>query len=471
MLSKQTLQEIVMADTALDAGLVARYGGTGPRYTSYPTALQFGADFTAADHRRFASKSNTTSRPLSVYVHIPFCESLCYYCACTKIVTRNAARVERYLEDLHREIDLQGTLFTPHRVVRQLHFGGGTPTYLDAAQMTALMGKLAERFTLATDDEREFSIEVDPRTVDAATLDALVAHGFNRLSLGIQDFDPRVQKAVNREQSVAEVAALTTHARGAGFESVSFDLIYGLPHQTSDSFDTTLDRVVDIRPDRIAVYNYAHLPDRFKGQRMIRAEDLPTPDTRLAILNRTLERLAFEGYEYIGMDHFALPEDELSVARRDGTLQRNFQGYSTHGDCDLVGLGISAISHVGDSYSQNLTATADYGRRLAGGELPICRGVELSEDDRLRATVIQKLMCYDELRFADFEAQSGVPFTTYFEHEMAHLAPLERDGLVDVDLERLRISTRGRLLLRTIASVFDRYSGHAAFRGRFSQTI
>ncbi len=462
---------IHLAAPRFDADLIRRYGGRGPRYTSYPTALQFHEDVSEAEYRRNAIASNATGSPLSIYVHIPFCRTLCYYCACTKIVTPNAPRVAAYLDDLHTEIALQAGLFADGRVVEQLHFGGGTPTYLSDDQMDALMARLGDAFTLSNSPQREFSIEVDPRSVDAAALERLAERGFNRLSLGVQDFDPQVQRAVNRLQSADEVQALTRHARESGFNSVSFDLIYGLPRQNCESFSATLDRVVDIAPDRIAVYNYAHLPERFKGQRMIRAEDLPSPETRLDILNLTLARLAAAGYEYIGMDHFARPDDELAVARREGGLQRNFQGYSTHRHCDLVGLGISAISHVGDSYSQNLVHTADYGKCVADGKLPIYRGLAMNDDDRIRAGVIQKLMCYDELRFDDFEAQYGTSFGDYFQAELPGLEPLERDGLVAVTEEGIRITTRGRLLLRTIAQVFDRYSGDSALRKRFSQTI
>jgi oxygen-independent coproporphyrinogen-3 oxidase len=336
-----------------DTDLIVRYGGRGPRYTSYPTALQFNDEFTADNYRDNAAASNESNVPLSLYVHIPFCHSLCYYCGCNKIITRNQERVTRYLEMLYREIDMQAKLFDKTRKIEQLHFGGGTPTYLDRDQLDALMAKLRSAFTFDESEDREFSIEVDPRTVDENGIRHLAELGFNRLSLGIQDFDPVVQDAVNRTQTTDDVLNLVLAAREAGFESISFDLIYGLPHQTVVSFDATLDLVIGMRPDRLAVYNYAHLPQRFKGQRMINDIDIPSPEVKLDILHRTIDRLCDTGYQYIGMDHFALPEDELVVARANGTLQRNFQGYSTHRECDLIALGVSAIGSIGNVFAQN----------------------------------------------------------------------------------------------------------------------
>ncbi|NQV87581.1 MAG: oxygen-independent coproporphyrinogen III oxidase, partial [Woeseiaceae bacterium] len=297
-----------------DTDLIVQYGGRGPRYTSYPTALQFNNALTAVDYRACAIASNATGVPLSLYVHIPFCYSLCYYCGCNKIVTHNQARVDRYMEMLYREIDMQSELFDKSRKIEQLHFGGGTPTYLESEQLDDLMAKLRRAFTFDESADREFSIEVDPRTVDEHSIRHLAALGFNRLSLGIQDFDPVVQKAVNRTQTTDDVLNLVLAAREAGFESISFDLIYGLPHQTVKSFDTTLELVIGMRPDRLAVYNYAHLPNRFKGQRMINDEDIPSPEMKLEILHRTIDTLCDSGYVYIGMDHFALPDDELVLA-------------------------------------------------------------------------------------------------------------------------------------------------------------
>lgn len=454
-----------------DLELIQRYDGRGPRYTSYPTALQFSDKLTVEDYVRNARASNASGVPLSLYVHIPFCHTLCYYCGCNKIVTRNQARVSTYMENLYREIDMQAELFDRDRLVEQLHFGGGTPTYLDEPQLRDLMRKLGDAFNLADIDERQFSIEVDPRTVDEDGIRLLTELGFNRLSLGIQDFNPKVQEAVNRKQTVAEVLALVGASRDAGFKSISFDLIYGLPHQTVDSFDQTLDTVIDMRPDRLAVYNYAHLPQRFRGQRMINADDIPAPETKLEILERTIERLTQAGYVYIGMDHFALPEDELVTARRDGTLQRNFQGYSTHRNCDLVGLGVSSISSIGNVFSQNSVTTMEYESRIEDGRLPVAKGVAVDDEDLLRADVIQSLMCYDALLFDDFDADHTVEFRTHFAAEIERLAPLAEDGLINVGSDAIRITPKGRLLLRNIAMTFDRYISDAQNDNRFSRAI
>jgi oxygen-independent coproporphyrinogen-3 oxidase len=454
-----------------DQELISRYGGRGPRYTSYPTALQFDESLTVDRYKKAASISNDSQRPLSLYVHIPFCETLCYYCACNKIVTRNAERVGKYLGHLYREIELQGTLFNSDRVVEQLHFGGGTPTYLNIEQLCDLMTHIAGSFKLDHSDQREFSIEVDPRTVNAATIKVLADLGFNRLSLGIQDFDPVVQKAVNRIQSVEDVRALVDRSRSAGFKSISFDLIYGLPNQSVESFDRTLDEVIAMQPDRLAVYNYAHLPGRFKGQRMINDEDIPLPETKLRILDRTISKLTAAGYVYIGMDHFALPDDELVKAQNNHTLQRNFQGYSTHRECDLVALGVSAIGHIGTTYAQNTTTTMEYEALLEVGRLPVKRGIEVDADDQLRAKVIQELMCHDQLAFADFGATNNIDFAEYFAAEISRLEPLAMDGLILLGPEGIQITAKGRLLLRSIAMTFDRYLADDSNDGRFSKAI
>jgi oxygen-independent coproporphyrinogen-3 oxidase len=454
-----------------DTDLIVRYGGRGPRYTSYPTALQFNENLTADDYRQNAIASNATGKPLSLYVHIPFCHTLCYYCGCNKIVTRNQDRVERYIEMLYREIDMQAGLFDKARKIEQLHFGGGTPTYLDRQQLDDLMAKLRSAFTFDESANREFSIEVDPRTVDADGIQHLASLGFNRLSLGIQDFDPDVQDAVNRRQSTEEVQSLVTAARSSGFESISFDLIYGLPHQTAASFDTTLGTVIAMRPDRLAVYNYAHLPQRFKGQRMINDEDIPAPEVKLEILHRTIDTLCGSGYEYIGMDHFALPGDELVHARANGTLQRNFQGYSTHRECDLVALGVSAIGSIGNVFAQSAVTTLEYEVLIENGQLPIRKGIAVDDDDLLRAEVIQLLMCYDQLSFADFSKQHDVDFAEYFAAELKRMQPLAEDGLIELDQSHILITQKGRLLLRSIAMIFDRYIDHAANDNRFSKAI
>jgi oxygen-independent coproporphyrinogen-3 oxidase len=356
-------------------------------------------------------------------------------------------------------------------LVEQLHFGGGTPTYLDEAQLRDLMSKLRGAFSLDDSDNRQFSIEVDPRTVDSDGIRLLTELGFNRLSLGIQDFDPQVQKAVNRLQSAAEVDTLVKAARSAGFESISFDLIYGLPHQSVTSFDKTLDTVLDMRPDRFAVYNYAHLPERFKGQRMIDSDAIPAPETKLDILHRTIDRLSAAGYVYIGMDHFALPDDDLVTARHTNSLQRNFQGYSTHRHCDLVGLGVSSISSIGNVFSQNSVTTMEYQTLIEDGDLPVKKGIAIDDDDLLRGEAIQALMCYDRLCFDDFDSKHGVDFRSYFSAELEKLAPLEQDGLISVDSNAIEITARGRLLLRNIAMVFDRYIDDSKNNNRFSRAI
>ena len=458
-------------DICFDPELIRRYDGRGPRYTSYPTALQFDEQYTAADYEQAALSSNTSGIPLSLYVHIPFCHTLCYYCGCNKIVTRNQTRVAHYLDLLYREIDLQATLFDSSRKVEQLHFGGGTPTYLDTRQLADLMHKLDTAFGFDTGDAHEFSIEVDPRTADKERIAELAGLGFNRLSLGVQDFDATVQQAVNRVQSTQEVQSLVDAARASNFRSISFDLIYGLPYQSIDSFERTLNQVIAMRPDRMAVYNYAHLPERFKGQRMIDSATIPSPDTKLRILQRTIEKLTDAGYCYIGMDHFALPEDDLVIARGDGTLQRNFQGYSTHRHCDLVGLGVSSIGNIGNTFAQNVTTTMQYEALIEAGKLPVGKGIAVDADDRRRAAAIQALMCYDELRFDEFNKQFDLQFQSFFAPELERLQLLVNDGLISIDSERIAITARGRLLLRNIAMIFDRYVVEAAGNQRFSRAI
>ena len=461
----------VAQDVCFDQELIRRYDGRGPRYTSYPTALQFEESFGEDDSRRHATASNASGRPLSLYVHIPFCRTLCYYCACNKIVTRNADRVAKYMRHLHHEIDMQSALFDRERSVEQLHFGGGTPTYLDEQGLRTLMSHLRQSFSFDESDEREFSIEVDPRTVDSDMMRILAELGFNRLSLGVQDFDPRVQTAINRIQSADDVDGLVWDAREHHFKSVSFDLIYGLPHQTVDTFDRTLEMVLEMRPDRLAIYNYAHLPDRFRGQRMIEEGDIPRPETKLEILHHTIDKLAASEYVYIGMDHFALPDDDLVRAQRNGTLQRNFQGYSTHGGCDLVGLGVSAIGSIGNAFAQNTPSTIEYETLLHEGRLPIRRGLAVDADDLVRADVIKQLMCYDRLGFEDFGRSHGIEFRDYFAAEMGRLEDLAGDELVSLEDDGIRITPKGRLLLRSIAMVFDRHLRRAENDRRFSKAI
>jgi oxygen-independent coproporphyrinogen-3 oxidase len=453
-----------------DPVLINRYDKAGPRYTSYPTAVQFRESFGEAEYRRVAAASNAGHAPLSLYFHLPFCDTVCYYCACNKIVTRNRKRTAPYLQHLFREIELQGELFDRSRPVEQLHWGGGTPTFLSRDEMRALMDKTRAHFNLCSDDRGEYSIEVDPREADAEIIALLRELGFNRLSLGVQDFDPAVQKAVNRIQSEQETFAVLDAARAHGFRSVNFDLIYGLPHQTVASFMATLDKVIAAGPDRLSVFNYAHLPELFKTQRQINAADLPPPAEKLSILEHTIERLTAAGYVYIGMDHFARPDDELAVAQRHGTLYRNFQGYSTHADCDLVAMGITAIGKVGDSYSQNLKTLDDYGAALEAGRLPVFRGLALTPDDKLRREIITQLICHFALDFARIEQQFGIVFRETFAAELEALRPMQADALLELGDTSIVVQPAGKLLIRNICMVFDSYL-RAQTAQRFSKVI
>lgn len=454
-----------------DADLFLRYGGRGPRYTSYPTALQFTESFDEQTYRDAADASNSGCQPLSLYVHIPFCQSLCYYCGCNKIVTRNAARIQSYLDALHAEIDMQAELFDRRRPVSQIHFGGGTPTYLADSQLIALMNRLAKGFTLATTTDHEFSIEIDPRSTHNETIQLLAQLGFNRVSLGIQDFDSRVQTAINRLQSETDVQRLMDDAHALGYRSVSFDLIYGLPHQSVRSFDRTLDAAIRMGPDRLAVYNYAHLPSRFKGQRLIREEDLPSPKQRLDILRHTIGKLTDAGYVYVGMDHFALPDDDLVTAKRDGSLQRNFQGYSTHAEADLVALGVSAIGKIGNVFAQNTVTTGDYEDAINDGRLAIRKGLVVDDDDQIRARVIHEVMCHDGLDYAAFQSQHGIDIPGYFAAEIRRLEPMANDGLITSSGAGFRVTPKGRLLLRNIAMIFDRHLITESTDRRYSKAI
>ncbi|MBP6709099.1 MAG: oxygen-independent coproporphyrinogen III oxidase, partial [Candidatus Accumulibacter sp.] len=413
--------------------LVEKYDRPGPRYTSYPTAPQFHQAFAEDDYKRAAALSNQApAKPLSIYIHIPFCKSLCYYCACNKIITQKTHRAVEYLDYLKREIALQAALFDRSRKLTQLHLGGGTPTYLTSEQLSELMSCLREHFNLDESDNHEFSIEVDPRTIDTARIAELRSQGFNRLSFGVQDFDEKVQAAVNRLQSEQQVYDLVAAARAAKFKSVSVDLIYGLPLQTVASFDTTLSKIIALRPDRIAAYSYAHLPELVRAQRLIRREDMPPPERKLELLELTIARLTAAGYVYIGMDHFALPDDELVIAREKGTLQRNFQGYSTHAQCDLIGLGVSSIGMVADSYSQSVKELSQYYARIDQGLLPVHRGYRLNDDDRLRREVIVDLMCHGRIDFAKIEANHAIVFREYFAEALEKLAEPVADGLVQI---------------------------------------
>jgi len=447
-----------------NADLLRRYDRPGPRYTSYPTAPQFSKDFGETQFREavLASNGDPIPRRLSLYVHVPFCLDPCFYCGCNRIITRDKGRAETYLARLYREIDLTAALFDRDREVIQLHFGGGTPNFLSPAQLREIVDTLRRQFHFSDSRERDISIELDPRFISPADVIELAGIGFNRASLGVQDFDPQVQEAVNRIQGVEETRAVIDACRAGGFKSVNVDLIYGLPKQNVEGFARTLDTVVEMRPDRLAVYGYAHLPTLFKAQNQIEAADLPTPQAKLALLQLAIEKLTVAGYVYVGMDHFALPEDELARAQAHGGLHRNFMGYTTHADSDLIGLGVSAISHIGDTFSQNPRDLAVWQQAIDEGRLPVARGMRLNGDDQLRADLIQRLMCQGEVLISALEQRYGIEFETYFAKALERLRPLVADGLVGIEPGRITVSPRGRLLLRNIAMCFDRYFDHAA---------
>jgi oxygen-independent coproporphyrinogen-3 oxidase len=442
-----------------DADIIGKLSQSGPRYTSYPTADRFQSDFGYSQFLEAVAglRMRRTHRPLSLYIHIPFCDTICYYCGCNKIVTRDRGKAATYLGYLKQEIDMQGRLFAGMGPLEQLHFGGGTPTYLSDRQMSDLMTHLRENFDFAPDSVGEYSIEIDPRTVSVERVHSLRLQGFNRISLGVQDFDAEVQKAVNRIQPEAETRAVMDAARDAGFRSISIDLIYGLPKQTMDSMEQTLDKVIAANPDRIALYNYAYLPHLFKPQRRILDADLPSAAVKLELLALCIGRLCAAGYVYIGMDHFAKPEDELAVAQRQGRLQRNFQGYSTRAESELISCGVSAISAVGATYSQNEKTLDEYYAKLDEGVLPVARGIRLDTDDLLRRIVIQKLMCNFELSVASMEQAYPIQFQLYFEKELEQLKAFVDDGLLVIDPQWISVTAKGRLLIRNICMVFDRY--------------
>jgi oxygen-independent coproporphyrinogen-3 oxidase len=447
----------------LDPDLLRRYDMAGPRYTSYPTAREFTPDFDETEYRRhvlFADRRSAA--PLSLYVHVPFCESPCFYCGCNRLITRDRGAADRYLGHLGREISLISALLSDDRPVRQLHLGGGTPNFLSPEQLSRLIEALGRGFLLSSRGDRDYSVELDPRWLSSGFIDELARLGFNRASFGVQDFDPDVQRAVNRVQSEAQTLDAIAHCRERGFRSINVDLLYGLPRQTVAGFDHTLSAVIQARPQRVAVYGYAHLPQLFKAQRQLDATELPDTSTRLALLRLAIERLGAAGYRYIGLDHFALPEDDLARARERGDLHRNFMGYTTHADCDLIGLGVSAISHVNHCFSQNHRDLKEWEAALDAGRLPIWRGLAASFDDIVRADVIQRLMCQGVIDIHAVQARHGIVFKEYFAEAGAKLAPLQADGLVTVGPRAIKATDRGQLLLRLIAMCFDRYLGPRA---------
>jgi oxygen-independent coproporphyrinogen-3 oxidase len=463
-----------LSDLVIDPVLIRKHDVSGPRYTSYPTADRFVEAFGEAQFRHWLNMRNIggISQPLSVYVHLPFCDTICYYCACNKVITKDHGRSAEYIKYLAREIAMVGALVGPQRTdrrIHQMHWGGGTPTFLSRGEMTGLMAALHGQFE--REPNAEYSIEVDPRRVEPGRMAFLADLGFNRVSVGVQDFDPDVQAAVHREQSEAQTRAVIDEARANGFGSVNVDLIYGLPRQTLNSFDATLDRILTLDPDRIALYSYAHLPQLFKPQRRIPQAELPSAETKLQIMTLAIGRLTRAGYVYIGMDHFAKPEDDLAVAQRRGRLHRNFQGYSTHADSDMLSFGISAIGRVGPTYYQNVKTLEEYYDALDDGGLPVWRGIELTQDDLIRRAVIQTLICNFRLSIEAIEVAYLIDFRRYFAPELEALQPLADEGLVEVTPEWIAVSPKGRLLIRSICMTFDRYLRAGRERAAYSRVI
>ncbi|WP_213936936.1 oxygen-independent coproporphyrinogen III oxidase [Pseudomonas sp. dw_612] len=453
-----------------DTDLIRRYDLSGPRYTSYPTAVQFTSQVGTFDLFHALRDSRKALRPLSLYVHVPFCANICYYCACNKVITKDRGRALPYLQRLEQEIQLIACHLDPAQKVEQLHFGGGTPTFLSHDELRQLMAQLRKHFNLLDDDSGDYGIEIDPREADWSTMGLLRELGFNRVSIGLQDLDPAVQRAVNRLQSLEETRAVIDAARTLQFRSINIDLIYGLPRQTPENFARTVDEVIALQPDRLSVFNYAHLPERFMPQRRINSNELPTPAQKLEMLQGTIEQLTKAGYRYIGMDHFALPDDELAIAQEEATLQRNFQGYTTHGHCDLIGLGVSAISQIGDLYCQNTSDLNLYQNTLASAQLATNRGLLCNADDRLRRAVIQQLICHFTLEFAGIEQAFNIDFRGYFAELWPQLQAMAKDGLIELDSERITVLPAGRLLVRSVCMVFDAYLEQQN-RQRFSRVI
>lgn len=453
-----------------DADLIRRYDHAGPRYTSYPTAVQFHDGVKPADFLHAIDASRAANRQLSLYVHVPFCANICYYCACNKVITKDRSRAREYLASVQREMELISAHLGPDQVVEQLHFGGGTPTFLSHQELRELMGGLRSQFNLRDDDIGDYSIEIDPREADWTTMGLLRELGFNRVSFGVQDLDPEVQRAVNRLQTLEQTQAVMDAARTLAYRSINIDLIYGLPKQTPESFARTVEAIIALKPDRLSVFNYAHLPERFMPQRRINSADLPSPAQKLEMFENSVRQLLAAGYRYIGMDHFALPDDSLSIAQENGELQRNFQGYTTHGHCDLIGLGVSSISQVGDLYCQNSSDIKVYQERLQADELATQRGLVCHSDDVIRRAVISQLICHFQLQFSDIESRFGIDFPEYFASCLPMLEQMARDGLIILTPGGIRVMAAGRLLVRSICMLFDAYQTEAS-QQRFSRII
>ncbi|NWF35487.1 oxygen-independent coproporphyrinogen III oxidase [Mariprofundus sp. KV] len=455
-----------------DLEVIKKYDKAGPRYTSYPTAPMFHTGIGAKEYAQTLKDVADSDAPLSLYIHIPFCNTVCYYCGCSKIVTKQYDRAAPYLELLLKEIDrVADVMGNTRRPVTQLHFGGGTPTFMNNDQMRAIMTRLRERFNFVPKDEGEFSIEIDPRECDQDTVRVLQEIGLNRMSMGVQDFDPIVQKAVNRIQSKEETLRVLAEARQHGFESMNIDLMYGLPHQTVETFDATLNTIIECDPDRIALFNYAHMPHMFMPQRRIDESAMPTPQEKLNILEHSINKLLDAGYVFIGMDHFAKPEDELTIAQQSGKLYRNFQGYSTQADCDLIGLGVTSIGYVGGGFFQNAKEMDPYAEAINNDEFAVFRGYILSDEDHLRRQVIMRLMCDFSLDYSQFESEFGINFKEHFADGIADLDEMARDNLVELREDGLTVLPAGRLLIRNVAMVFDEYLQKKKEGSSFSKTI
>lgn len=454
--------------------VIQRYDLAGPRYTSYPTAPQFQESFSQSSLFRAILRSNLAGRPLSLYFHIPFCETLCYYCGCNKVVTTNKSRSLPYIQRMLQELSLYAEMFDPGKEVRQLHWGGGTPTFISDGEMSLLMNSSRQLFKFADDDEGEFSVEIHPGKVTASTMAHLRKLGFNRVSMGVQDFNEAVQHAVNRFNTYEEVARLFAALRQQRYKSISMDLIYGLPLQNKFTLRETLERVIDLGPDRLSLFNYAHMPHLFKSQRLIREEDLPSPSEKLDMLRQAIESLERAGYIYIGMDHFAKPDDELAIAQKQGKLQRNFQGYSTHGECDLLAVGVSSISMIDNVYIQNARELNSYQQKMDMGLLPIAKGFTLDQEDVLRRFVINRLICNCELSFNELYRRFDIVAQQHFKNELLQLQPMVDDDLVRIDSNGIHVLNKGRLLIRRICMVFDEYlqaTGKNIYPIRYSKII
>ena len=467
----KTIQIHTNDQPEFDRELIASLPATGPRYTSYPTADRFHQDFGEAEYKKALELRGlgALNKPLSLYIHIPFCNTICYYCGCNKIITKDKTRADAYIQYLEHEMALLAPHLNGRHKLAQLHFGGGTPTFLSDDQLERVFAMIRQYFELIPSGE--YSIEIDQRKVTRETVKLLGKLGFNRMSVGIQDFDPKVQAAVNRIQTVEETRDVIEAAREAGFKSVSVDLIYGLPHQSLESIKPTIETVFSLDPDRLALYHYAHLPHIFKPQRRIDTNAVPSSEEKLDILQYAVGELTSRGYVFIGMDHFAKPEDELAVALREGWLQRNFQGYSTYADCDLIAIGVSSIGKIGSTYAQNERDIDAYYAAIDEGRLPIMRGYQLNQDDILRRNIIQDLMCRFSLDFQLYESVFGIPFELYFKEELADLRRLETLGLLKIKAHSLKVTPKGRFVIRNIAMVFDYHLRHKETKAKYSQTV